>query len=133
MRFLQISNSTDFADGIFSLANRPTYSLWRFEVDGDNIIIWMPELDRAGANLRSLRDQDDKALLVDSTSNNEVAIREWARSHYKANERPRRMMPLALTRKGTEFVVPASAQPHMAADYERLERGGETPPARNNE
>jgi hypothetical protein len=133
MRFLQISNFNHFDDGIFSLANRPTYSLWRFEADADNIIIWMPELGRAGVNLKSLRDQNDKALFVDSASNNEEAIREWARAYRRADERPRRIMPLALTRTGTEFVVPATAQPHMPAGYKQPERGGKTPSAKNDE
>lgn len=127
IRFLQISNFTHSDGGIFRLANRPTYSLWRFEADGDNIIIWMPELDRTGGNLKTLRDQDDKALFVDSTSNNEAAIRDLAHAYRTADERPRGIMPLTLTRTGTEFVMPPSARPHMPAGYERPERAGERP------
>ena len=115
LRFLQISNFTHWGDDIFGLANRPTYSLWRFEADADNIIIWMPALDRNAANLKTVQDQDDHPLFVDSASNNETAIREWARAYRLAGEPPRKIMPLALTRTGTEFAIPASAQPHMPA------------------
>jgi len=95
---------------------RATYSLWRVEADADNIIIWMPDLDPEAAGLRTLRDQGDKALFVDTASNNETAVREWARAYRLADERPRKLMALALTRTGTEFVVPVLAQPHMPAD-----------------
>jgi len=124
LRFLQISNFTHSDDRIFGLANRATYSLWRVEADADNIIIWMPELDPEAADLRTLRDQGDKPLFVDKASNNETAVREWARAYRLADERPRRIMALALTRTGTEFVVPVSAQPHMPADLNWPKRVG---------
>jgi len=103
---------------------RATYSLWRVEADADNIIIWMPDLDPEAAGLRTLRDQGDKALFVDTASNNETAVREWARAYRLADERPRKLMALALTRTGTEFVVPVSAQPHMPADLNWPKRDG---------
>jgi hypothetical protein len=124
LRFLQISNFTHFGDAIFGLANRPTYSLWRFEADEDNIVIWMPTLDRKAANLKTLQDQDDHPLFVDSAGNNEQAIREWALAYRLAGERPKNLMALALTRTGTEFVVPVSAKPHMPDGLDRSKRGG---------
>lgn len=134
MRFLQISNFSHYDGGLFSLANRPTYSLWRVEADADNIILWMPDLDpAAGVSLKTVRDQDDKALFVDSASTNQAAIRDWARATRKADERPRRIMPLALTRTGTEFVMPPSARPHMPAEYDPQERAGNSKPARIDE
>jgi len=116
LRFLQVSNFSHSDDRIFGLANRPTYSLWRVEADADDIIIWMPELDPESGDLRTIRDQDDKALFVDTTAKNEAAIREWARAYRLADERPRKIMAMALTRTGTEFVVPESAEPYMPAD-----------------
>lgn len=124
LRFLQIRNFRHSDDRLFGLANRPTYALWRVEADADNIIIWMPDLDPDAANLRTLRDQDDKALFVDTASNNETAVREWARAYRLADERPRKLMALALTRTGTEFVVPVSAQPHMPADLKWPKHAG---------
>jgi hypothetical protein len=122
LRFLQISNFTHFDDRIFGLANRPTYSLWRVEADADNIIMWMPDLDRSSVRLKTLRDQDDKVLFVDSASNNELAIRDWVRAYRLADERPRKVLPVALTRTGTEFVMPTSALPHMPAEFAKRER-----------
>ncbi len=111
LRFLQISNFHHFDGDIIGLANRPTYSLWRVEFDADNLMLWMPELD--GKSLKSLRDQDDKTIFVDSAANNEAAVRQWARAYRAAAERPRWVLALALTRKGTEFTVPLTAEPHM--------------------
>lgn len=116
LRFLQISNFTHFDEHLFGLAHRPTYSLWRVEADRDNVLIWMPELGAAGEQLKTLRDQDDKTLFVDSASSNEAAIRDWARAQRNADERPRRLLALALTRNGTPFTVPASARPHVPAE-----------------
>ncbi len=121
-RFLQISNFSHWDGEIFGLANRPTYSLWRIEVDADNIILWMPDLDRSGEKLKTLRDQDDKALFVDSASNNEAAVRDWARADRLADERPKTILPLALTRTGTEFVLPTSAAKYMPADFKPKKR-----------
>ena len=122
LRFLQISNFTHFDERIFSLANRGTYSLWRVEADADNIILWMPELDPKAANLRTLRDQRDKSLFVDTASNNEAAVRQWARADRLADERPEAIMALALTRTGTEFVAPTSAQAHIPANLSWAKR-----------
>lgn len=123
LRFLQISNFTHFDGDIFSLANRPTYSLWRIEADGDNIMIWMPELGRgAGGGLKTLRDQDDKMLFVDTASNNEAAVRAWVEATRSSKERPKRALGLALTRTGTEFVMPAAVQEHLPTVYEDARR-----------
>ena len=130
LRFLQVSNFTHFDGQIFNLANRPTYSLWRIEADRDNILIWMPELvqaDGASAGLKTLRDQDDKLLFVDTASNNEAAVRAWVHAARNTSERPRRALALALTRTGTEFVMPAAVEQHLPTVYEKAKRAGEGP------
>lgn len=118
LRFIQISNFTHYDDEIFGLANRPTYSLWRIEADVDNILIWMPELGRGKSpGLRTIRDQDDTPLFVDTAANNEAAVRHWVKATRAATQGPRRAMALALTRIGTDFVMPASVEDHMPSVY----------------
>lgn len=121
LRFLQITNFTHFDQEIFSLANRPVYSLWRVEADRDNIVIWAPMLtheDTEGMDTR--KDQDDDILFVDSAANNEAMIREWVKSWHETEARPDKAMMLALTRTGTEFNLPAAVERDLPELYRRV-------------
>lgn len=123
LRFLQISNFTHFDQEVFSLANRPTYALWRVEADRDNIVIWMPGLpNEVGENLKTLKDQDDNLLFVDTAHNNESMLREWVKAYRNTDERPEKALMLALTRAGTEFALPPAVQQHLPALYEHAKQ-----------
>lgn len=126
LRFLQVSNFTHWDDKFYSLANRPTYSLWRVEADADNIVIWMPELPQlTDGGLKTLRDQNDKVLFVDRLENNEAAVRAWAHAERSKTDRPRGFMSLTLTRVGTEFEIPAVARPFLPRSREAEKRDQE--------
>ena len=62
IKLLQITNFSHFGDDVFSLANRPTISLWQIAYDADNIIIWAPRfVTEAVGDLKTMQDSNDNS------------------------------------------------------------------------
>jgi len=120
IKLLQIENFSHFGDEVFSLANRPTVSLWQIAYDEDNIIIWAPAFVVAPeVAVKTMQDSDDKRLFIDSTANLQAFVYQWARNYHNTKGSVRTIMPLTMTRAGTEFRMPAEMQALAPVIYER--------------
>ena len=121
IKLLQITNFSHFGDDVFSLANRPTISLWQIAYDADNIIIWAPPfVTEPVGDLKTMQDSDDKRLFIDSTENLQDFLYDWTRNYAETRDSIRNIIPLALTRFGTEFRMPEEMRnlvPRVYEDY----------------
>ena len=121
IKLVQITNFTHYHDDIFSLANRPTVSLWQIAYDEENIIIWAPSFPRESAStLKTIQDSNNKNLFIDTTENLQNYINDWTKDYPKIKNSIRMIMPIILTRTGTEFKMPKEMQDLVPRVYERL-------------
>ena len=126
IKLLQISNFSHYHDEVFSLANRPTVSLWQIAYDENNIVIWPPAflLDDVSA-LKTMRDSDDKLLFVDTTENLRAYIEDWTKNYSEKGNNAEYILPVILTRSGTEFRMPDEMHDLVPRVYKRsVEAGG---------
>lgn len=111
IKLLQITNFTHYHGDVFRLANRPTVSLWQIAYDKDNIIIWAPSFPRKSiATLKTMRDSDDKLLFIDSTENLQAYLNNWTKNYSEIKDSIDKILPIILTRVGTEFRMPEEMQ-----------------------
>ena len=121
IKLIQITNFSHDYGEVFSLANRPTVSLWQIAYDEDNIILWAPGFVAEGMSaLKTMQDSDDKILVVDSTENIQAYVEEWTEKYPAMKDDIRRIMPIILTRAGTEFEMPEEMQNLVPRVYEEL-------------
>lgn len=119
IKLVQVTNFTHYHDGVFSLANRPTVSLWQIAYDDDNIIMWAPSFIREGTPaLKTMRDSDDKLLFVDTTENLQSYIDDWTSKYSEMKHGIDMILPVILTRSGTEFEMPEEMQDVVPKVYE---------------
>lgn len=123
IRLLQITNFSHYHGDVISLANRPTVSLWQIAYDEDNIIIWAPAFIRANmSSLQTMQDSNDKTLFVDSTENLEAFIDNWTRNYPETKDQVRNILPIILTRAGTQFRAPDEMAELVPKVYEEMGR-----------
>ena len=72
----------------------------------------------AEATLNMMRDSNDKPLTIDSTENLPRAIEEWTRDYDDFKDDISLILPLAITRTGTEFRMPEEMQDLVPGVYE---------------
>ena len=121
IKLIQISNFSHDYGEVFSLANRPTVSLWQIAYDEDNIILWAPGFVEGEISaLETMQDSDDKLLIVDSTENIQAYVEEWVEKYPEMKGDIRRIMPIILTRAGTEFEMPEEMRDLVPRVYEEL-------------
>ncbi len=119
IKLLQITNFTHYHNDVFSLANRPTVSLWQIAYDEDNIILWAPRfLVEDLSNVKTMKDSDDKHLFIDSTDNLQEFLNNWTRGYPIIKEEIRNILPIILTRSGTEFAMPEELRDLVPKVYE---------------
>lgn len=119
IKFIQVTNFTHYHDDVFSLANRPTASLWQIAYDADNIIMWAPAFSREDiSTLATVQDSDDDVLFVDSTEALQAHIENWTREYSERKDEIDMILPIALTRSGTEFRMPDEMQYLVPQVYE---------------
>ena len=120
IKLVQITNFSHHHDDVISLANRPTVSLWQIAYDQDNIILWAPEfVGEEIFTLQTMRDSDDKLLFVDTRENLRKYIYDWTGEYSQIKKGIRHIMPIILTRQGTEFVMPEEMQILVPLVYEQ--------------
>jgi hypothetical protein len=123
LKFVQIRNFSHYHDEVISLANRPTVSLWQIAYDQDNIILWAPGfLSEDATALKTMRDSDGKLFFTDSTANLRSYVAGWAAAYGEMKDSIDMIMPIALTRAGTEFAMPAAMEDLVPVVYERYMR-----------
>ena len=120
IKLVQITNFTHYHDDVFSLANRPTVSLWQIAYDEENMIIWAPSFPREiVSTLKTMQDSNNKYLFIDTTENLQNYINDWTKDYPKIKDSIDRIMPIVLTRTGTEFRMPKEMQDLVPRVYER--------------
>lgn len=130
IKLLQIENFSHFGGDVFSLANRPTVSLWQIVYDEDNIVIWAPAFPREGiTDLKTMEDSNGKPLFIDSTENLQAYIENWTANYAKIKGSIKMIMPLIMTRAGTEFRMPDEMQALTPLVYKKLAEQDQTTPA----
>ena len=118
IKLLQIENFSHFGGDVFSLANRPTVSLWQIVYDEDNIVIWAPAFPREGViDLKMMEDSNGKPLFIDRTENLQAYIENWTANYPAIKGSIKMIMPLILTRAGTEFRMPDELQAETYKKY----------------
>jgi hypothetical protein len=126
IKLLQITNFSHYHDDVIRLANRPTVSLWQIAYNNDNIIIWAPGFIRADVStLETMRDSDDKLLFIDTTENLEGFIRNWTENYSETKDGVRNILPIILTRAGTDFTMPEEMQDLVPAVYKEMGQRGQ--------
>jgi hypothetical protein len=133
IKLVQVTNFTHYHYDVFSLANRPTVSLWQIAYDDDNIVLWAPAFLREGvAALRTMLDSEDDPLFVDTTDNLQSYIEDWTENYPQMKNDINMILPVILTRAGTEFKMPEEMRdlvPKVYDGYLEEERNNTRPPA----
>lgn len=120
IKLLQITNFTHYHDDVISLAYRPTVSLWQIAYDQDNIILWVPGfIAESNSTVQTMQDSEDKILFIDTTGNLQGYINDWTENYSQIKEDIRHIMPIVLTRQGTEFVMPEEMEDLVPLVYEQ--------------
>lgn len=123
IKLAQITNFSHYHDDVISLAYRPTVSLWQIAYDQDNIILWAPGFVGEGiSTVQTMQDSDDKLLFVDTTNNLQKLVNDWIEGYSQIKEEIRHIMPIALTRQGTGFVMPEEMEDLVPLVYERFRK-----------
>lgn len=126
IKLLQITNFSHFHYEVFKLANRPVVSLWQIAYDEDNIILWAPgSLLQGVATLKTMQDSDDKLLFIDSTENLQAYVKNWTENYSETKDAVKHILPIALTRAGTEFRLPDEMRELVPSVYEEHIEAGQ--------
>ena len=57
-----------------------------------------------------MRDSDDKLLFIDSTENLQAYLNNWTKNYSELKDSIDKILPIILTRVGTEFMMPEEMQ-----------------------